>query len=166
MNLIEEMKNIKYPIFLHRCQNYRKRYTLLEEGQMEIKESKKYLMKPALSHLTQVFYVRKIGRGGAASIKESESTIGMMNYLCQNPLLGFLGMNLLTSLFGKKPEKDGPIFLFKYRPGWHRNPERCNLRYGWLRGNMSIAGCAIQFAFYGGAKKIVLCGVDMYGRVR
>jgi hypothetical protein len=33
-----------------------------------------------------------------------------------------------------------------------------------LRGGCTVSGVALQFAHYGGAKNIVLCGVDMEGR--
>jgi len=32
-----------------------------------------------------------------------------------------------------------------------------------LRGGATIAGCAVQAAYYGGAKEIILCGIDMSG---
>jgi len=76
------------------------------------------------------------------------------------------GIELTKVILQNEEKERWPDFSFKYRPGWHRNPKPYNLRFGWLRGNMSIAGCAIQFAYYGGAKEIILCGVDMYGRVR
>lgn len=35
---------------------------------------------------------------------------------------------------------------------------------GLLRGGLTVSGIAIQFGYWFGAKQIVLCGVDMYGR--
>jgi len=37
------------------------------------------------------------------------------------------------------------------------------LLHGYLQGNISIAGCAVQFAAWAGARKIILAGVDMRG---
>jgi hypothetical protein len=33
-----------------------------------------------------------------------------------------------------------------------------------LRGGLTVSGIALQFAYYGGAKRIILCGVDLTGR--
>lgn len=47
-------------------------------------------------------------------------------------------------------------------PGTVRNKAGVLVR-GALRGGASIASVAIQFAAWGGAKRIILCGVDMKG---
>jgi hypothetical protein len=64
-------------------------------------------------------------------------------------------------------------FYFEYKPdiSWpHGNAPRLPkmpraqfLDPTRLRGGCTVSGVALQFAHYGGAKNIVLCGVDMEG---
>jgi hypothetical protein len=59
-----------------------------------------------------------------------------------------------------------PDFYYRYHPGISGAsfvPGQPLLIPGILRG-LTVAGCALQFAHYGGAKEVVLCGVDCYGQ--
>lgn len=51
-------------------------------------------------------------------------------------------------------------YSFLHYPPWGREPQ------GWIPGVLriaTIAGCAVNLCYFKGVKKIVLCGVDMYG---
>lgn len=59
-----------------------------------------------------------------------------------------------------------PDAYFRYHPGITGAsfvPGQRTLINGVLRG-LTVAGCALQFAYYGGADQVVLCGVDMFGQ--
>ena len=59
-----------------------------------------------------------------------------------------------------------PQYHFRYHPGISGAsfvPGQPLLIPGILRG-LTVAGCALQFAYYGGAKEAVLCGIDMFGQ--
>jgi hypothetical protein len=59
-----------------------------------------------------------------------------------------------------------PHFYFRYHPGMSGAsfvPGQPLLMPGLLRG-LTVAGCALQFAYYGGAKEVLLCGIDMFGQ--
>jgi hypothetical protein len=51
----------------------------------------------------------------------------------------------------------------KLRPKTNKTLPENFLKERILRGGTTVAGIAIQFAHYGGAKNIILCGVDMFG---
>lgn len=51
----------------------------------------------------------------------------------------------------------------KLHPEFKLTPVKDILMPGLLRGGMTVSGVALQFAYYGGAPNIVLCGVDMFG---
>ncbi|HSW65411.1 MAG TPA: hypothetical protein VLH56_19195 [Dissulfurispiraceae bacterium] len=55
-------------------------------------------------------------------------------------------------------------YSFKYAPHFHEDPRK-TLLHGVLRGGCNVAGCACQAAYWGGAKTIILCGIDMFGQV-
>ncbi|HSW65408.1 MAG TPA: hypothetical protein VLH56_19180 [Dissulfurispiraceae bacterium] len=54
-------------------------------------------------------------------------------------------------------------YYFKYRPALQQYQTMYDLIPGVLRGGASISACAIQFAYYFGAKRIIMVGVDMGG---
>jgi hypothetical protein len=57
-------------------------------------------------------------------------------------------------------------YYFRYHPGISGAafvPGQPLLIPGILRG-LTVAGCALQFAYYGGAKEVYLCGIDMQGQ--
>lgn len=59
-----------------------------------------------------------------------------------------------------------PDYFFKYHPGISGAsfvPGQPTLLPGVLRG-LTVAGSALQFAYYAGAKEVVLCGIDMFGQ--
>jgi hypothetical protein len=51
----------------------------------------------------------------------------------------------------------------RLNPHFKPTPAAEMLKHGLLRGGLTVSGIALQFAFWFGAKRIVLCGVDMYG---
>jgi hypothetical protein len=59
-----------------------------------------------------------------------------------------------------------PNYYFRYHPGMSGasfvEGQPC-LVDGLLRG-LTVAGCALQFAYWFGATEIVLCGIDMFGQ--
>jgi len=84
------------------------------------------------------------------------------------------GHTLVTEHHGTPQQLSGHIpihFQFQFRPTMSpqfqmelrtKSPST-PLIHGVLRGGASIAGASFQFAAWGGASKIVLCGVDMMG---
>ena len=59
-----------------------------------------------------------------------------------------------------------PDYFYRYDPGMSGAsfvPGQPLLIPGVLRG-LTVAGCALQFAHYGGAKQVTLCGIDMMGQ--
>jgi hypothetical protein len=84
------------------------------------------------------------------------------------------GIGLVQDHFNSPEHTSGHIpmhYGFKYRPTCSRQASeemagakpRSPLTPGLLRGGVNIAGCALQFAAWAGAKKIILAGVDMRG---
>lgn len=58
-----------------------------------------------------------------------------------------------------------PDYYFRYHPGMSGAsfvPNQPCLVEGLLRG-LTVAGCALQFAYWFGAQEIALCGIDMQG---
>jgi hypothetical protein len=84
------------------------------------------------------------------------------------------GVTLTAEHWGKDEHTHGrivPHYSFRFRPTMSPQfqvEKRSNrgrttmLIPGILRGGASIAGAAFQFAAFAGAKRIVLCGVDMF----
>jgi hypothetical protein len=81
-----------------------------------------------------------------------------------------------TSLFGARlanrihmePDKTTlrPDYYFRYNPGISGASfvdGQQLLMVGILRG-LTVAGCALQFAYYCAASEVILCGVDMFGQ--
>jgi hypothetical protein len=67
-------------------------------------------------------------------------------------------------LFGQRAATIAPShYWYKVEPHLFWKPYD-TLIDGCLRGGATVAGCAMQAAFFGGAKRIVICGVDMEGR--
>ena len=60
-----------------------------------------------------------------------------------------------------KPDdkKVAPIYF----EGVETDP-RILLKDGYLRGGLTVAGCALQFAYYAGAKQAILVGIDLEGK--
>ncbi|MFA5344556.1 MAG: hypothetical protein WC381_11435 [Kiritimatiellia bacterium] len=59
-----------------------------------------------------------------------------------------------------------PDYYYRYHPGLTGasfKPGQPCLIPGMLR-SLTVAGSALQFAYYSGAREIVLCGIDMYGK--
>jgi len=52
----------------------------------------------------------------------------------------------------------------KLHPDWKLTPPEECLKPGLLRGGATASGVALQFAFYAGARDIILCGADFEGR--
>jgi len=50
-------------------------------------------------------------------------------------------------------------FPLRAEKRWHGSP----IMDGVLRGQCTIAGCAVQFAYWAGVRNLYLCGVDMRG---
>jgi hypothetical protein len=72
------------------------------------------------------------------------------------------GHTLIQRIWQSIVRKSGrivPKYSFKFLPGLPGE-----LLWGILRGGASISGIALQFAYWGGCTKIVLCGVDMKGQ--
>lgn len=81
------------------------------------------------------------------------------------------GVELYCEIMGLPDCRVIPDYCFVYWPAlaqqfpinrekmWRGSP----LYEGVLRGQTTIAGCAIQFAHYAGVKRLYLCGVDMMG---
>lgn len=64
------------------------------------------------------------------------------------------------AMFNYIPQIIAPTRL---HPSWELTPPEKCLMPGLLRGGATATGCAVQFAYYGGARNIVLCGADLYG---
>ena len=64
-----------------------------------------------------------------------------------------------ASFLRSDEQKVTPIFF----EGVETDP-RILLKDGYLRGGLTIAGCALQFAYYAGAKQTILCGIDFEGQ--
>lgn len=62
--------------------------------------------------------------------------------------------------FDYLPNIDVPT---KVAPHRKQTPADEMLMHGTLRGGLNVAGVALQFAYWGCAKKVILCGVDQYG---
>lgn len=56
---------------------------------------------------------------------------------------------------------DVPYYV-RHSPGFYNDPVGC--WPGVLRGGTSVGGKGVQLAYHLGAKRIVLCGIDMVGR--
>lgn len=56
---------------------------------------------------------------------------------------------------------DVPYFV-RHSPGFYTDPVGC--WPGVLRGGTSVGGKGVQLAYHLGAKRIVMCGIDMQGR--
>lgn len=81
------------------------------------------------------------------------------------------GVELYMEIMGLQDCRVIPDYCFVYWPAlaqqfplnkeklWRGTP----LYEGVLRGQTTIAGCAIQFAHFAGVKRLYLCGVDMIG---
>ncbi len=77
-----------------------------------------------------------------------------------------LANRLFSPGAGDFPRVVAPHYVFSYMPGITAGSFVDGsplLMAGVLRGGMTVAGIAMQLAIHGGARDIVLCGVDMYG---
>jgi hypothetical protein len=106
--------------------------------------------------------------------------VGMLRYAWWNSIeipeetINVFGITLVDAMKGTAPllsERIVPSYSFRFRPlvnmqfrsELQRGKRQNALTAGVLKGGISIAGCALQFAAWGGAKRIVLCGVEMQG---
>ena len=56
---------------------------------------------------------------------------------------------------------DVPYYV-RHSPGFYADPPGCHP--GVLRGGTSVGGKGVQLAYHLGAKRIILCGIDMQGK--
>lgn len=106
--------------------------------------------------------------------------IGIFGYSWWNSIeipeetINVFGVTLVAAMQGTAPLTSGrivPTYSFRFRPLVNlqfkaelaRHTRYNPLVAGLLRGGISIAGCALQFAAWGGARRIVLVGVEMQG---
>lgn len=60
--------------------------------------------------------------------------------------------------------KHAPDWYYNYMPPVDRATKRGTfLQPGYLRGGMNVLGCALQFGYWFGAKRILLSGCDQWG---
>lgn len=71
-------------------------------------------------------------------------------------------VNRLRMLPGEN--RHPPDWYYNYMPPVDRSTRKGQyLRDGYLRGGMNVLGCALQFGYWFGAKRILLSGCDQHG---